>query len=198
MGVLSNPKHEKMARLMAQDVDPATAYERAGFTPSRGNAIILSRRPHMVDRIDELRKEMENNLKIEGEDDAPLEDEENIETIEVTRVWLLRQLTDNVVKSKKAGQFSASNKAIEMLGAYLGDMFGKNNKGPVDPTIAAALSNPKEGANALLNLAKLMEQDEEEGEETPSMKIVNPKEEEKEDVSGSRRARKNSKDDQEA
>ena len=194
MAVLPQPKHEKMARLLAEDLDPATAYARAGFTPSKGAAVILSRRPHIVDRVDEIRAETQSNLRIEGEDDAPLDDEESIENIEVTRVWLLRQLTDNVVKSKRAGQFSASNKAIEMLGAYLGDMFGKNNRGPVDPAAAAALSNPREAVNALMNLANLMEQQEK--EEAPVMKDVSPKKEEEKHVSGSRRTRKNSEDGQ--
>lgn len=193
MPVLDNPKHERMARLLAEDVEPATAYARAGYTPSKGSAIILSRRPNIVNRVDEIRAEAQSNLRIEGDDDAPLEDEETLENVEVTRVWLLRQLTDNVVKSKRAGQFSASNKAIEMLGAYLGDMFGKNNKSPVDPLAVAALSNPKEAANTLLNLANLMEQ-----QDRDAMTDITPDKEEKQNVSGSRRARKNQEDDREA
>lgn len=185
-----------MARMLAEDVDPANAYERAGFTPSKGTAIILSRRPHMVARVDELRDAMQDNLKLEGDDDAGIDDEETIENVEVTRVWLLRQLTDNVLKAKRAGQFSASNKAIEMLGVYLGDMFGKNNKGPVDPAVAAALGTPREAGTALLNLANLMEAQDKEN--APVMKDVSPKKEEKEDVSGSTRTRKNQEDDRKA
>lgn len=193
MPVLSNPRHEKFARLLAEDIDPGTAYERAGFTPSKGAAIILSRRPHIVDRVDEIRSETQDNLKIEGDpDDANLDDEETIENIEVTRVWLLRQLTDNVVKSKRAGQFAASNKAIEMLGTYLGDMFGKNPKSPVDPAAVAALKSPREAASALLALADKMDQQEQE------MVPVTPAKEEKQNVSGPKRARKNQEDDREA
>lgn len=195
MAVLSDPKHEKFARMLAEDVDPASAYSRAGFTPSKGNAMILARRPHIVNRVDEIRAEAQNNLKIEGDDDAPLEDEETIENVEVTRVWLLRQLTDNVVKAKRAGQYSASNKAIEMLGSYLGDMFGKNNKGPVDPAVAAALTNPKEAAGALLNLANLLEKQD---MEEKAMTDITPEKEEQQNVSGTRRARKNQEDDREA
>lgn len=195
MPVLDNPKHERFARLLESDVDPATAYGRAGFTPSKGSALILSRRPHIVNRVDEIRAEAQNNLKIEGDDDAPLEDEETLENVEVTRVWLLRQLTDNVVKAKKAGQFSASNKAIEMLGAYLGDMFGKNNKSPVDPLAAAALSNPKEAAGALLNLANMLEKQD---MAEKAMTDITPEKEEQQNVSGTRRARKNQEDDREA
>ena len=197
MPALSNPRHEKFARLLAEDIDPATAYERAGFTPSKGAAIILSRRPHVVDRVDELRSLAQDNLKIEGDpDDAETGDEETVENIEVTRVWLLRQLTDNVVKSKRAGQFSASNKAIEMLGTYLGDMFGKNPKSPVDPAAVAALKSPREAASALLALADKMDQQEKEA--VPVMKDVTPAKEEKQNVSGTKRARKNQEDDREA
>lgn len=194
MPVLSNPRHEKFARLLAEDIDPGTAYERAGFTPSKGAAIILSRRPHVVDRVDEIRSETQDNLKIEGDpDDANLDDEETIENIEVTRVWLLRQLTDNVVKSKRAGQFAASNKAIEMLGTYLGDMFGKNPKSPVDPAAVAALKSPREAASALLALADKMDQQEQE-----MVPVNTPAKEEKQNVSGPKRARKNQEDDREA
>ena len=194
MPVLSNPRQERFARLLAEDIEPALAYERAGFTPSKGSAIILARRPNIIDRVDEIRSSTQSNLKIEGDpDDATLDDdEETLENIEVTRVWLLRQLTDNVVKSKRAGQFSAANKAIEMLGTYMGDMFGKNPKSPVDPAAVAALKSPREAASALLALAEKMDQQEQEA--VP----VTPAKEEQKDVSGTKRARKNQEDDREA
>lgn len=197
MAVLDNPKQERFARLLAEDIDPPTAYQRAGYTPSKGAAIILSRRPNIVNRVDELRELAQSNLRIGSDpDDATLDDEETPENIEVTRVWLLQQLTDNVVKSKRAGQFSASNKAIELLGQYLGDMFGKNNKGPVDTAAAAAaLNKPREAAGALLALADIM--DRQAAEEAEAVEIT-PEKEEKEDVSGPRRTRKNQKDDREA
>ncbi len=195
MPVLNNPRHERFARLLAEDIEPALAYERAGFTPSKGSAIILARRPNIIDRVDEIRSSTQSNLKIEGDpDDAILDDdEETLENIEVTRVWLLRQLTDNVVKAKRAGQFSAANKAIEMLGTYMGDMFGKNPKSSVDPAAVAALKSPREAASALLALAEKMDQQEHE-----TVPVDTPVKEEQKDVSNTKRARKNQEDDREA
>ena len=97
-----------------------------------------------------------------------------------------------MVKAKRAGQFSAANKAIEMLGTYMGDMFGKNPKSPVDPAAVAALKSPREAASALLALAEKMDQQEQE-----PVPVHTPAKEEK-DVSGTKRARKNQEDDREA
>lgn len=130
-GELPNPKHEKVARYLSEGLAQDVAYEKAGFAYSKAAANLLCRRPHMRERVAQLVQEQEDNLTNE-EMEVP-DGEEILEDVNITRTWLLKQLSDNVLKSKRAGQFSASNKAIEMLGNYLGGMFDKP-KGPAGST----------------------------------------------------------------
>lgn len=133
--LLENERHEKFSLFLAQGFSPIVAYANAGFTPNGQAANALSRRSHIVDRVRVLQKEIDQNLadqdetiSTRGDDDTgpDIDDvsEEEAEAL-VTRKWLLRQLTINITKARKAGQYSASNKAIEMMGNYLGGVFDK-------------------------------------------------------------------------
>jgi hypothetical protein len=56
MGALRNLKHERFCQERAADIEPAKAYELAGFKPHRANSFRFERHPRVASRIEELRR----------------------------------------------------------------------------------------------------------------------------------------------
>lgn len=110
MAMLSNPKFEKFAQLLARgNVTQAQAAIAAGFA-EKSSAVAGSRmanNPKVKARIDELR--------FIGETVA-------IESIVVDRLWIVQKLVQIVQKctSEKRYNPSAATKSLELLGKDLG------------------------------------------------------------------------------
>lgn len=176
MPVLTNERHEQFAKYLSQGLSEYDAHIKAGYTGHKPAIRALTQRPDIRQRVAELIKEQEDNLANEECEipEALLEDEQ----ISVTRTWLLKQLTDNVLKSKRAGQYSASNKAIEMLGNFLGGMFNAKQGGT---GTAAELGHPpltsQQSFQALIDFAKNTMGPDNEPEpvtKKPAMKDITP------------------------
>jgi hypothetical protein len=71
MPQLRNAKREVFAREVANGVDPAQAYLNSGFTPHRANHNRLLRHPQVAARIEELRRQREDDARAAR---TPIED----------------------------------------------------------------------------------------------------------------------------
>jgi hypothetical protein len=55
MPVLKNPRHEKLAQLLAKGTAAGAAYQQAGYKPDRGHASRLASNGNIQQRVEELR-----------------------------------------------------------------------------------------------------------------------------------------------
>ena len=54
MLIVTNPRHERFAQLLAEGHTADEAYNRAGYTPNRGNAIRLKANERIARRVAEI------------------------------------------------------------------------------------------------------------------------------------------------
>jgi phage terminase small subunit len=54
MPALANTRHELFAQELARGVEPAAAYQSAGYQPNPGKAAALQARPEIIARVSEL------------------------------------------------------------------------------------------------------------------------------------------------
>lgn len=164
MPELPNPKHERFARYVTEGMDVGEAFMKSGYSENKASARILLRRPHIRERIAELENETQQNLDTEEEEidemSEGLDDLSDIQAVTVTRAFLLKHLADNIVKAKRMGQFSASNKAIEMMGDYLGGMFNraaisKGGRNQSNPDVPVPVMDGEKAFKNLLDFAKV-------------------------------------------
>lgn len=112
MAVLNNPRHERFAQLVVIGKSAAEAYVDAGYA---GQAAYTSG-PRLL-KVSSVRtrvQELQHTITTESASRAA-----------VDREFVLRELVDNALAAKRNGQYSASNKALELLGKELG-MFWEN------------------------------------------------------------------------
>lgn len=123
MPQLENHRWELFCRAMSRGAVQADAYEEAGFERSSANASTLKRRPEVMARIDELIKE---RLEREGKETHAGTERMDAAKAEISatgtirKEWILEELVENIKMAREAGQFSASNKGLEMLGKEMG------------------------------------------------------------------------------
>jgi hypothetical protein len=121
---LSNPKHELFARYLANGLNQADAYEKAGYTRSTPNSSILAGREDVQQRLAELI------------DDKVSANEEKHETrrrkvkagatlaeVGLTREWVLTEMMNVYDVALSDGQVKEATAALRLLGHELG-MFG--------------------------------------------------------------------------
>lgn len=105
MPAISNARHERFAQALASGMTADAAYEEAGYKPNRGNASTLKANQSILDRVAEFQ-------------------EAGAKSVAIDKAWVLKQLQENHTDAKEAGQYSASNKALELIGVEIG-MFVK-------------------------------------------------------------------------
>jgi hypothetical protein len=122
MPVLTNPRHEQFAALIAGGMRPAKAYSAAGFAGQGAaqSASRLAKTPVVAARIAELRQDLSSST---------------VQRAVVDRAWVLARLRENVERSmqvvevnirsgKPTGVFKydgmVANRALELLGKELG------------------------------------------------------------------------------
>ena len=54
MPLLNNPRYERFTQLLAQGKSAVDAYEQAGYRRDDGNAVRLTKKPTIADRVQEL------------------------------------------------------------------------------------------------------------------------------------------------
>jgi hypothetical protein len=119
MPALHNPRHEHFAQLVAAGQSPAHAYATAGYEERTAYTCgpRLLKTAAVRDRVTELRQKVA---------------EVSVTRAAVNREFVLRELMDNAMKAKQNQQWSASNRALELIGRDLG-MFDGTSVWDGDP-----------------------------------------------------------------
>lgn len=127
MASLPNPKHELFSRYISQGKTLVDAYELSGYARNAGGASQLYKNnPDIKARVEELmntRTAMMDRLdpgKLQPHTAGAVRNGELV----IDKAWVMAELVENLELAREAGQLSAANKAIELVGAELG-MFGK-------------------------------------------------------------------------
>src|SRR6266567_1964853 len=107
MPILNNPRHERFAQLLATGQNPAQAYATVGYE-EKGSYTCgprLLKRTEIKARVDELRQQVARSA---------------VDAAALNRQFVLTELMDNAIKAKENQEWSASNRALELLGKELG------------------------------------------------------------------------------
>jgi hypothetical protein len=99
--ILKNARHELFAQAVASGKSPSEAYVLADFKPSSANASRLLNRDSVRQRVNEIQAAMAARA---------------VKAVNYGREWVLQELVDNVAKAKQAGEYSAANAALRLLG----------------------------------------------------------------------------------
>jgi hypothetical protein len=107
MAALRNPRHEQFAQLIAAGKTPAEAYGLVGYTERTAYTCgpRLLKQVSVRARVDELQQTVAVAT---------------VTRISLSREFVLRELMDNAMQAKKNQEWSASNRALELLGKELG------------------------------------------------------------------------------
>lgn len=115
MPILANARHERFAQELAKGKTASEAYETAGFQPSRPNASRLQHADNIRQRVAEIQAA-----------DAAMAQEATqraVETLALSREWVLARLQENALKAAESGDYGPSNKALELIGKEIAGMF---------------------------------------------------------------------------
>ena len=107
MPVLPNSKHERFAQLVASGRTPADAYAAVGYKERTAYTCgpRLLKRAAVRARVTELQRAVAQVSVTRGA---------------IDREFVLKELMDNALQAKQEQQFSASNRALELLGKEMG------------------------------------------------------------------------------
>ena len=127
MSTLRNPRHEQFAQLIAAGKTPAEAYALVGYAQKTAYTCgpRLLKRAFVSARVADLQQTVAVAT---------------VTRIALDRGFVLRELIENALQAKKNGEWSASNRALELLGKELG-MF--NHPEPVWDGDLATLTDPQ-------------------------------------------------------
>lgn len=135
MPTLSNPRHEKFAKGLADGLKQKDAYIAAGYEGNESAASQIAARPEVVGRVQELIEERQAAIRsVSRDEDDSISD--------LDKEWIMRMLKTNVQQSQNAGQFSAANKSIELIMDMLGLTKKSKTVAPVDEDKKAEASQP--------------------------------------------------------
>lgn len=135
MPSLANPKHEMFARLIVQGLSQVDAYAKAGYEKRSANASTLAKRPEVKARVQELIDERERAMGFGNQFIEPVAGDPESVSMEIPDEfsvdWVLRELAENAMRARQAGNWGASNRALEMIGKakgmHLGEEIAKRN-----------------------------------------------------------------------
>ncbi|WNL50799.1 terminase small subunit [Ruegeria phage RpAliso] len=114
MPSLENPKHEEFCLLIARGVKQGEAYKRAGYAENKGAASRLAASPQIQDRIEEIRKEIDQ--KIQTAMTVPSEQNwQSLADMGLTYEWVAEQYKTIYSQSLAAGAFAAANSAVQSI-----------------------------------------------------------------------------------
>src|SRR5215471_17396116 len=107
MASLDNPRHEHFAQLIASGQTPAAAYVRAGYRAKAAYTCgpRLLKQPAVRARVDDLRQ---------------IVVETSLQRAAFNHEFVIRELMTNALKAQQSDDYSASNRALELLGRELG------------------------------------------------------------------------------
>src|ERR1700687_1690399 len=143
MGLLDNPRHEQFAQLVAAGHSPARAYAAAGYEEKTAYTCgpRLFKQPEVRSRVSELQQAVTST---------------SITCAALNREFVITELKDNALKAKQHQEWSASNRALELLGRELGMFVEHTFKLPQHPA-----EWPQEMRDAVIaELTRLVEAEE--------------------------------------
>jgi hypothetical protein len=107
MSALRNPRHEQFAQLIAAGKTPAEAYVLVGYAEKTAYTCgpRLLKQPSVGARVAELQQTVAVAT---------------VTRMSLSREFVLRELMDNAMQAKKNQEWSASNRAFELVGKELG------------------------------------------------------------------------------
>jgi len=107
MSALRNPRHEQFAQLIAAGKTPAEAYVLVGYAEKTAYTCgpRLLKQPSVGARVAELQQTVAVAT---------------VTRMSLSREFVLRELMDNAMQAKKNQEWSASNRAFELIGKDLG------------------------------------------------------------------------------
>jgi len=116
VAVLWNSKYEHFARLVAMGQSPAQAYIAVGYEEKTAYTCgpRLLKRPEVQARVTELQQKAAQT---------------SIQQAGLSREFVLRELMDNALQAKQNQEWSASNRALELLGKELGLFVDRSDHG---------------------------------------------------------------------
>ncbi len=109
MAALKKPKHELLARLIAQGKTQTEAGLEVGFNPVRASrtASEICKRKEVKDRIAELRREIVRNV---------------VTTAVISKQWVIDTLVQNIRDAREDKQYAVVKSSVELIGKHL-EMF---------------------------------------------------------------------------
>jgi len=116
MAALRNTKHELFAERVAAGQTPAQAYVAAGYEGKTAYTCgpRLLRRTEVRARVNELQKTVAQTA---------------VTRAAMNREFVLKELMDNALQAKQNQEWSASNRALELLGKELGLFVDRSDHG---------------------------------------------------------------------
>jgi len=107
MSALRNPRHEQFAQLIAAGKTPAEAYILVGYAERTAYTCgpRLLKQTSVAARVAELQQTVAVAT---------------VTRMSLSREFVLRELMDNAMQAKKNQEWSASNRAFELVGKELG------------------------------------------------------------------------------
>jgi hypothetical protein len=114
MPVLSNPKHERFAQLLVQGESAVNAYEQAGYRRDDGNAVRLTKKPAIADRVQELTGRAAARV---------------VAKQQITKEKLVEWHNNVRKRGMKSGQLSAADTAIKEISILTGHRIEKSEIG---------------------------------------------------------------------
>ena len=107
MSALRNPRHEQFAQLIAAGKTPAEAYPLVGYAEKTAYTCgpRLLKQASVAARVAELQQTVAVAT---------------VTKLSLSREFVLRELMDNAMQAKKNKEWSASNRALELIGKDLG------------------------------------------------------------------------------
>lgn len=120
---LKNPKHETFCQGLVEGKATSQAYVDAGYPHNTGNASALAKRPNIIKRVEELRKDLQRNLIPESFDPAV-----------VDREFIISELYAQVRLARDTGELKVANEALTLMGKIVGVLAdGSGNKAKIAP-----------------------------------------------------------------
>lgn len=174
MPSLDNPKHEAFALHLAKGMKQVEAYTHAGYSPNPSAASRLAASPIIVDRVDELKKEIREVMRTSVAYPSA-ENAESFREMGLTVEWVAEQYREIYEQSLSSGSFAAANAAVQNIQKMIEN---DKNAGGDDETTKVEPIKINDVTDMLVALKALSEVGQKEGKDDgdglESMKDITP------------------------
>lgn len=142
MAILANTQYERFAQSVASGANLTQAAIQAGYTsttaPYTGSRI--AKRSEVAERINELKSAASDRVKRDLERKAT--------RVALTDDFVFNTLQDNAIEARQVADYSASNRAVELLARLRGMLVERAEVTQLDAGLADALADARARARA--------------------------------------------------